>query len=96
MKKVVLEGSSFVTVRDVHTVLAEALDFGPYYGFNPDALWDVLTTDVERPVIIEWKNSLVSEKRLGAEFEKIVDVLRRVVDFDNEMGFKEKIQLKLL
>ncbi len=96
MKKVVLEGSSFVTARDVHAALAEALDFGPYYGFNLDALWDVLTTDVERPVMIEWKDILISEERLGAEFEKIVDVLRRVVEFDNEMGFKEKIQLKLL
>lgn len=96
MKKVVLEGSSFATVRDVHTALAESLDFGSYYGSNLDALWDILTTDVERPVLIEWKDSLVSEKRLGSEFEKIVDVLRRVVEFDNEMGFKEKIQLKLL
>lgn len=96
MRKVILEGSSFTTIRDVHKALAESLDFGSYYGFNLDALWDILTTDVERPVIIEWRNSVASEKNLGNEFEKIVSVLRKVVDFDNEMGFEEKIQLKLL
>ncbi len=74
MNKVVLEGFSFATAHDVHAALAEALDFGSYYGFNLDALWDVLTTDVKRPVIIEWKDSLVSEKKLGAEFERIVDI----------------------
>ncbi|EOG8017508.1 barstar family protein [Enterobacter ludwigii] len=27
-----------------------SLDFVPYYGRNLDALWDRLSTDVERPV----------------------------------------------
>ncbi|MCK6885045.1 barstar family protein [Enterobacter roggenkampii] len=30
--------------------MSASLDFGPYYGRNLDALWDRLSTDVERPV----------------------------------------------
>ena len=96
MRKIVLDGASLTTARDVHTALATALDFGSYYGYNLDALWDMLTTDVERPLVIEWKNSAVSAAKMGIEFEKIVDVLRKAAEFDRQMGFKNKLELTLL
>lgn len=85
-----------MTARDVHAALATALDFDSYYGYNLDALWDVLTTDVERPLIIQWENSTVSATRMGAEFEKIVNVLRKAMEFDEQTGFKNKLELVLL
>lgn len=96
MKKIILNGASFETVRDVHAALANALDFGSFYGYNLDALWDMLTTDVERPLRIEWENSAMSAAKMGIEFDKIVNVLRKAVEFDEQMGFKNKIELALM
>lgn len=43
MTRVVLEGSRIAELEDVHTCLAQALDFPAWYGGNLDALFDCLT-----------------------------------------------------
>ncbi|MBF6467836.1 barstar family protein [Nocardia beijingensis] len=55
--RVTIDGARIRTDADLHRALWAPLDFGPYYGRNLNALWDRLTTDVERPVEIVWKNS---------------------------------------
>jgi ribonuclease inhibitor len=69
-------GDLMTSELDVHRVLAEQLDFGPYYGRNLDALWDRLTTDVERPAHIIWTHAARSRKTLGRKrFNKFAGVL---------------------
>ncbi|GAA2508112.1 MULTISPECIES: barstar family protein [Streptomyces] len=81
--RVVIEGAAVRTVSDLHGFLSRALDFGPYYGANLSALWDRLTTDVERPVELVWKDAGLSRAALGeATFDQIRDLLLRVQEQD--------------
>lgn len=74
----------------MHRVLSEKLDFGPYYGANLAALWDRLTTDVERPVRLIWKDAASSRAALGEDlFAKIIKLFRDVEQQDRDFGRSE-------
>ncbi|MEV6430808.1 barstar family protein [Nocardia sp. NPDC051463] len=74
--RVTIDGTQIWTHADLHNALWDPLAFGAYYGHNLNALWDRLTTDVERPVEIVWENSGVSREQMGVEaFEAIASVL---------------------
>lgn len=69
-------------------------DFGPYYGGNPDALWDRLTTDVERPVELIRSDSEFSRAALGeTEFATFRDLLLRVREQDLAYGPAERFSV---
>lgn len=94
--QVVLNGSEIETEADVHTVLAGALDFGPHYGNNLVALWDRLSTDVERPVKVLWLDAAQSQKALGDElFERIVRLMKDVEEQDESYGWEDRFSLEL-
>ncbi|WP_327150159.1 barstar family protein [Nocardia sp. NBC_01329] len=78
-----IDGTQIRTHADLHNALSGPLDFGPYYGHNLNALWDRLTTDVERPVEIVWESSGVSRELMGVEaFEAIASVLIEAAELD--------------
>ncbi len=89
-KDITLDGQDMHTEADFHSIIAEMLDFGPYYGKNLDALWDRLSTDVERPVNIIWLHSDLSRQRLGERFDKIVQILERTKQQDIQFSWDEK------
>ncbi|WP_432751950.1 barstar family protein [Streptomyces sp. JL2001] len=77
--RVEIDGTRVRTQADLHRLLAGALDFGPYYGANLNALWDRLTTDVERPVDLVWRHSETSRALMGKEeFTQVQDLLLEV------------------
>ncbi|WP_127502350.1 barstar family protein [Actinoplanes solisilvae] len=81
--RVVLDGNRVKSEADLHRELARLLDFGPHYGANLDALWDRLSTDVERPVHLYWAASAVSRAAIGSlVFDRIERVLRATVEQD--------------
>lgn len=91
-----IDGREVRTERDVHIVLDQALDFGPYYGWNLAALWDRLTRDVPRPVRVVWSHWPVSERNLGSEtFKKIRDLLLAVEVEDQQLGYDERFEFEL-
>ncbi|MEU8367664.1 barnase inhibitor [Micromonospora sp. BL1] len=91
-----IDGREVRTEADLHLLLARALDFGPYYGANLDALWDRLSRDVPRPVAVVWTDWQVSERNLGAErFERICGLLRAVEAEDREAGHEERFTFEL-
>ncbi|WNG33076.1 barnase inhibitor [Archangium violaceum] len=90
-----LDGSRIKSERDFHEQLSRKLDFGPYYGRNLDALWDRLSADVERPVKLIWKDAEVSRLALGAVFDRIVSILRRVEEQDRTFGLAERFEFEL-
>lgn len=57
--------------NDFHRELASSLGMKEFYGCNLDALWDVISTGVERPVTLIWKNSQESKAAMGVPFERI-------------------------
>ena len=83
------------TVTDLHKELAEHLDFGPYYGSNLSALWDVITTEVERPLTIVLHNVDQGRETLGVEFDRLLDVLRRVAEEDTAKPSTSRFRLEI-
>jgi ribonuclease inhibitor len=63
--RIEIDGAAIRSERDLHAFLSQALDFGSSYGANLSALWDRLSTDVERPVQIVWRDSELSRSALG-------------------------------
>lgn len=78
MCTIILDGTKIQTEQDFHKLLSGLLNFGSYYGNNLDALWDRLSTDVERPIQIIWLNSELSRKSLGEVFDKIINIFERI------------------
>ena len=87
-----LDGFKIQSEADFHKEIAQALSFGPYYGKNLDALWDVLSRDVERPITLVWKNADASQRSMPAEFEKIIHLLRDVEKDDAAYSDAEKFE----
>ena len=86
--KVEIKGNKIFTINDFHWQIAKLLDLEPYYGNNLDALWDSLTTNVERPVSLIWLDSETSRENLGDEaFNMIVQILQKVQDYDVKSQF---------
>lgn len=90
MKTIKLNGINIKTESDFHKEISLALNFGPYYGNNLDALWDRLNYDVERPILIVWENAENSQKQLGSLFDKIISIFNLVKKNDIESELSER------
>lgn len=86
----ILDGATINNESDFHRAISEVLDFGPYYGRNLDALWDRLSTDVERPVKIIWLHSELSKNFLGEYFDKIIKIFERTKQQDLTFNWDER------
>ena len=96
MGTVELDGSRLHTEADVHRELSRLLDFGPYYGHNLNALWDRLSTDLERPVHLVWQHAEVSRAALGPALDRILSVLDSVVEQDDRFGWDNRFTYELM
>ncbi|EKY3243179.1 MULTISPECIES: barstar family protein [Cronobacter] len=90
MNEIILDGKRIQNESDFHSVMSELLDFGPYYGRNLDALWDRLSTDIERPVKIIWLHSELSRKNLGESFDRIIQIFERTRQQDITFKWDER------
>jgi len=77
-KKVRLAGKSIRSLDEFYGEIAKKLRFPEHFGRNLDALWDVLTTDIKGPLELAWKDSELSKKSMGKDFEKVAALLRDV------------------
>ncbi|GAA3473073.1 barstar family protein [Nonomuraea roseola] len=94
--RVIVDGRRVSSEADLHRRLAGPLGFGPYYGNNLAALWDRLTTDVERPVEVVWTHWEESKANLGAElFNEICLLLDEVQAQDVERGSRDRFAFEL-
>ena len=51
-------GSKIYTEQDFHNQISKIFSIQDYYGNNLDALWDLLSTNVERPITLVWKDAM--------------------------------------
>lgn len=65
--------------------LARQLGFPDHFGRNLDALWDVLTTDIEGPVEIVWEDPEISRAALGDDYARLVSLLEEAVTERGDM-----------
>ena len=90
-----INGQDIFCEKDFHKLMAEKLDFGPYYGHNLNALWDIMRSGAGDGVILHWDNSELSRQRLGSAFDTIVKVLTMARDNDIRLGLPEKFDFRL-
>ena len=90
-----LDGEKLTSESDFHDAITASLALSQYYGRNLSALHDVLSTDVERPLQLVWNNADISRRAMGADFDRIVGVLRRIESEDARIGYLNRFQLLL-
>lgn len=92
-----LDGRKISSERDLHIVLHQELfPEWDHYGRNFAALWDVLTTDVSRPVKLVWSNARESAEQMGtASFGAACAVLAKVAAHDFEKGSADRFEFEL-
>lgn len=90
-----LDGSTIKSEIEFHKQLALTLNASDFYGNNLNALWDLLSANIERPIELVWKNSNESRNSMGDTFGTIVNILDRVKAQDESFGWDEKFTYKL-
>jgi ribonuclease inhibitor len=68
--------------------VARQLDFPDHFGRNLDALWDVLTNDIEGPLEIVWQDTALSQAAMGDDYAKLVALLEEVAEERDDMALK--------
>ena len=84
MKNIILDGNQQSTPLEVYKVFCNEFDFGPYFGNNPDALYDFMIPidKCDKPVIITWKNGNVFKSKYPVEFEQLQSVFKKISEFE--------------
>jgi ribonuclease inhibitor len=77
-KRCTLKGRNVRTMDGFYREIARQLSFPAHFGRNLDALWDVLIADIEGPVEVVWEDPEASRTSIGRDFERVLDVLRKV------------------
>ncbi|WP_039056482.1 barstar family protein [Enterobacter sp. Bisph1] len=72
-----IDGVQINSKADFHRIIGEKLDFGPYYGHNADALWDMLSSGMAGGMVIVWENSERSKQVMGDDFYIIIRVFEK-------------------
>ncbi len=71
----ILNGKSIHSLDEFYDEISGRLSLPAYFGRNLDALWDVLSTEVEGPAELVWQDAQTSRQAMGEDFEKVVKVL---------------------
>lgn len=79
-KQVVIAGDNTASAEDFYDSLERQLELPGYFGRNLDALWDMLTGDVEGPLEIIWQEADLSRQIMGDEFHDITALLLEVAE----------------
>jgi len=78
------------SLDDLYDQLSTRLSLPEHFGRNLDALWDVLSTDVEGSFEIEWEYADDSKKSMGNDFDRAAKLLRELEK--ERADFKLKIR----
>jgi ribonuclease inhibitor len=77
-KRCLLPGKKVRSVDVFYDEIARQLAFPEHFGRNLDALWDILSADIEGPIEVVWENPDSSRLSMGRDFDRIVSVLKDV------------------
>jgi ribonuclease inhibitor len=85
----ILEGNKINSLADAYEELARQLEFPDWFGENLDALWDILSAEIEGPICIIWKNAERSKATMGDHFNKLTELLREVENARDDFTFEQ-------
>ena len=78
IKRCTLNGQTIRSLADLYDQLSKRLKFPEHFGRNLDALWDVLSADIEGPFEIVWKHSDASRKLMGRDYNRIIKLFKKL------------------
>ena len=78
IKRCTLNGLKIQSLDNLYNCLENRLSLPPHFGRNLDALWDVLSMDVEGPFEIVWTHSDDSRKSMGKDFRRVIKLLKEL------------------
>jgi ribonuclease inhibitor len=78
MKRCTLNGSVICSLDDLYDQLSRQLSLPEHFGRNLDALWDVLSADVEGPFEIVWMHADESRKTMRRDYDRALKLLRKL------------------
>ncbi len=73
-----ISGAAIRSLEDFYSEISNKFHLPKHFGRNLDALWDVLTTDVEGPIELIWEDSMKTRQWMGNDFEKVKTLLQEV------------------
>jgi len=85
-----MNGKTMASLDDLYDQLSIPLSLPKHFGRNLDALWDVLSTDVEGPFETVWKHAGDSKKLMGRDYDRAVKLLKNLQKERDD--FKLKIE----
>lgn len=88
VKRCTLNGKKIRSLDDLYDQLAKSFSLSKHFGRNLDALWDVLSADVEGPFEIIWKHADKSRKVLGDDFDRVLKLLHEIEEERDDFEFK--------
>ena len=77
MKEIIIEGALIDSKEELHKIFKEALNLPEHYGKNLDALWDMVTGEIDLPIRIIWRDFNITEENIGAYAMKTLQVIKR-------------------
>ena len=84
MKEIEIHTINADSLDDIHNILKKQLSFPDYYGNNLDALYDILTGEIELPLIVRWKDYKKTEKKIGHGVKKIASVFKQAAKVEKQ------------
>lgn len=90
MKNVIFNFDTIETMKDFYQTAVKELSLPDYFGKNLDALWDVITGEIELPVKIEFEN-LTLEKL--EKFDSLINLFEDAcVELNDDFQFEYYIK----
>jgi ribonuclease inhibitor len=77
-KRCVISGRTVRSLDALYDELARQLPLPAHFGRNLDALWDVLSADIEGPVELVWQDAAASRTAMGEDFDRVLELLQEV------------------
>ena len=90
-----IDGALINYEQDFHRAISYALDFGPHYENNLDALWDMLSSGAAGGVVLHWKDADISRRKLGAVFDTIIHLFNETKAMDEKLELAERFEFIL-
>lgn len=78
IKRCRLNGRDIQSLSDLYDRLDVGLALPPHFGRNLDALWDVLSTDIEGPFEIIWNHAEESKKLMGRDYSRVISLFEKL------------------
>ena len=88
INRCVLNGKSIRSLDDLYDQISTRFSLPAHFGRNLDALWDVLSTDIEGPFEIVWEHSADSKKLMGKDFNRATKLLKDLQKERNDFTLK--------